>query len=592
MTELPQHPHYTLSVASKSQHLFNVELRIPNSESTSITLTLPAWIPGSYMIRDFARNIVSIEAKSSDERILPVRKVDKQTWQVENQGKELTVKYQIFAFDLSVRSAFINDQYAFCNGTSVFLQVRGMETRPHSLEIAPPEDENWLIETTMPVKNKHYQARDYAELIDHPIFIGQALTKSFTVDDVEFVMLFSGNDPLDIERICQDMIPVCQHHLNLFDKPYPVERYVFMTLLSNDGFGGLEHRSSTALLFPRFELPLSGEPATKTDGYTTFLSLCSHELFHTWHVKRIKPASMVSPDMGKEVFTEQLWIYEGFTSFYDDLTLARTGLISPDKYLEIVGQNITRLLQSGGRHMQSAAQSSFDAWTRFYKQDANSINHIVSYYTKGGIIAMGLDLLIREKSQQRYSLDDLMRLLWTHYGKDESGTPDDVIEHLCNNFLNIDVSTYLDEVVHGTNDVPLENWLDDIGIAMVYRPKRGMTDKGGVKGPEHSQNQHFGANIKNASPGVTVAQIMDNTPASAAGLQNNDVIIAADNYVVDDKLLERFVNNKQKGAIMLTVIREGRLLSLNLVPQKAVNDACYFVITDRKKLHQWLGLPV
>ncbi|MBD3584546.1 M61 family metallopeptidase [Salinimonas sp. HHU 13199] len=589
MTTSIAQPHYELSVASKQKHIFSVTLHVPASEQDTITLTLPAWIPGSYMIRDFARHILSIDAHTASGEPRKIEKRNKQTWVIDSQKQAITVSYDVFAFDLSVRSAFINDQYAFCNGTSVFLQVTGMEDRPQDLTIHQPDESDWLLETTMPAYDNRYQASDYAELIDHPVFIGKALTKSFIVNGVEFVVLFSGQDPIDIDRICNDLVPVCEHHLSLFGEPSPVDRYVFMTLLSNEGFGGLEHRSSTALLFPRFELPLVGESATHSDGYTTFLSLCSHELFHTWHVKRIKPEVLVAPDMGKEAFTNQLWIYEGFTSFYDDLTLARTGLITPEKYLEIVGQNITRLLQSGGRHRQSAAESSFDAWTRFYKQDANSANHIVSYYTKGGIIAMGLDLLLRRQSDGKYSLDDVMRLLWERYGKEVSGTPDDVIRTLCKHELDIDVSEYLDSVVYGTDDVALETWLDDIGIQIKYRPKQGLSDKGGTPSKNTVSRFQFGANIKNAATGVTVVQVMDASPASNAGIQTNDTIIAVNDYIASETLLPRVISASENDSVKLTVAREGRLLTLTMALEPLTDDACYFVIEDKEKLQRWLN---
>ncbi|WP_137167008.1 M61 family metallopeptidase [Salinimonas lutimaris] len=582
-------PSYHLALTSRSEHLFTVTLHIPACEQQRTVLTLPAWIPGSYMVRDFARNIISLQARAGN-NALTVTKQDKQTWSFSAPGQAVTVTYTIFAFDLSVRSAYINDEFAFCNGTSVFLQVSGFEQQPHQVTIENPGLDNWITETTMPVSGSSYQCANYAELIDHPVFMGKAHTQSFVVDGVEFVMLLSGEAPVDIDRICEDLVPICQHHLDLFEKPYPVERYVFMTMLAENGFGGLEHRSSTALLYPRMDLPLPGDSKTRTDGYTTFLSLCSHELFHTWHVKRIKPDVMVNPDMGAEVFTNQLWIYEGFTSFYDDLTLARAGTITNQKYLEIVGQNLTRLMQNEGRKLQGAAESSFDAWTRFYKQDANSVNHIVSYYTKGGIIAMGLDLLLRRESGEQYNLDHLMRLLWQHYGKDESGTPDDVIHHLCQTHFDIDVSAYLEKVVYGTDDVDLTGWLDDIGVALHTRTKRNMADKGGtapVSQPKHA----FGANTKAATPGLSVLQVISGTPAQRAGLQIGDILLAIDGLIASESHFQRLLDAQDpaRGTVPVSVIRDGRLLTLSMPVEPAVQDACYFTITDEKKFNSWLG---
>ena len=590
MSDVISHPYYELAVGSRSEHLFEVSLTIPATGQPETRLSLPAWIPGSYMIRDFARNITQIEAATCTGEPLELAKLDKQTWQFSCPDEAVMVRYSVFAFDLSVRSAFINDQYAFCNGTSVFLQVQGLEQHPHALAIHDPQYPGWIVETSMPQVNNSYQCDSYAELIDHPIFIGEAITQSFEVEGIEFVMLFSGDAPVDIGRICEDLTPVCQHHLDLFGAPYPTDRYVFMTLLSDTGFGGLEHRSSTALLYPRFDLPLPGETGVRPEGYVTFLSLCSHELFHTWHVKRIRPELMINPDLGQEVYTNQLWIYEGFTSFYDDLTLARTGLITPEKYLEIVGQNLTRLLQGPGRKIQSAAQSSFDAWTRFYKQDANSVNHIVSYYTKGGIIAMGLDLLIRQQSHNAYSLDTVMQHLWQDYGKDERGTPDDVISTLCQQKLGIDVKPYLDQVVHSTTDVVLDDWLADIGVTLHYRAKSNAADKGGNNIGNKGPRRWLGATVKTAPMGVVVAQVFAGSPACVAGLQINDTILAADDFVVNENLLLRMLNTWEQTTMVITVIRDGRVLTLSLPVEDAAQYACYFTIDDRTRLHRWLGL--
>ncbi len=587
---------YTLNVHSVEEHLFRVSLSIPAHEQDTLELTLPAWIPGSYMIRDFARNIVRLQAINNNGEQADVVKTDKQTWRVKTYGSATTIDYDVYAFDLSVRSAFINDEYAFCNGTSTFLQVKGAESFPCALQINKLNDRaDWLIETSMPSRKEevecmHFHCKDYDELIDHPIFIGTCQLKSFDVNGVEFVMLFSGHSPIAIDRICEDLVPICQHHMAMFGDPQPVSRYVFMTLLSDTGFGGLEHRCSTALLYPRFDLPLVNETEEKTDGYITFLSLCSHELFHTWHVKRIKPDVMVKPDIQAETYTEQLWIYEGFTSFYDDLTLARTGLIEPEKYLDIVSQNLSRLQVNAGRFKQSAAESSFDAWTRFYKQDASAPNHIVSYYTKGGIIAMGLDLLLRDKSGGTYTLDDVMKMLWDEYGRDVKGTPNDVIATLCQQHFGIDVQDYLDKTVYGTDDVPLDTWLNNIGLELKTRAKCSPDDKGGVPRTTKRLNRAFGAVTKALETGVLIQVVRENTPASEAGLQVNDKLIAVDGYVVNPTLLQRLLDNAGSDEVSLLVIREGRTLTLSMSTTAAANEICYLEITEREKLTRWLNV--
>lgn len=561
------------------------------------------------MVRDFAKSIISLSATSSTSRVensskknfvsVPVTKLDKQTWRVDTDGKPCTVNYTVYANDLSIRSAFMNDQYAFINGTSAFLRVLGFEQASCELDIelddTDPSTANWKAYTSMPIRSEstsskrwHFAEKNYDELIDHPIYVGIADTHSFDVDGITFTLLFSGNNNIDYPRIASDLIPICKHHLDLFGTPQPINNYLFMTLLADNGFGGLEHKHSTALLYPRFDLPQIGESEEKTDSYITFLSLCSHEFFHTWHVKRIKPEVMVKPGLSQETYTNQLWIYEGFTSFYDDVTLARAGVIEPQKYLDIVAQNVSRLLQNAGRLKQSAAESSFDAWTKFYKQDASATNNIVSYYTKGGVIALGLDLLLRNKSNNQISLDNLMQLLWRHYGIDECGTPDSVIQTLCDTHFGIDVSGYLDRVVYGTDDVELASLVSDMGVNYNTRARVSAEDKGGFSQLPSIKNQ-LGATLKAASFGLTVVQVFEGLAAMKAGILLNDVIIALDGHIVNAQKLQRLLDNAQTATVDITLIRDGRLLTLPLEVTPARQEMAYFEINDEEKLNQWLG---
>ena len=602
---MPSALHYTLTIENWRAHQFTVTLDIPEHSKNTLELSLPSWIPGSYMVRDFAKSIIDINvttgANSKNEHLtmLPIVKLDKQTWRVETQGKPCTIRYSVYANDLSIRSAFMNDQYAFINGTSAFLNVSEFENARCELDIKlnenDPEITDWKAYTSMPTRADsassskwHFVAQSYDEFIDHPIYVGIADTHCFDVDGVSFTLLFSGNNNIDYERIAKDLTPICKHHLDLFGAPRAIDNYLFMTLLADNGFGGLEHKYSTALLYPRFDLPLVGESGKKTDSYITFLSLCSHEFFHTWHVKRIKPSVMVKPDLSQETYTNQLWIYEGFTSFYDDVTLARTGVIEPQKYLDIVAQNVSRLLQNAGRLKQTAAESSFDAWTKFYKQDASATNNIVSYYTKGGIIALGLDLLLRRESDNKVSLDMLMQLLWQNYGIEEKGTPDNVIQDLCKTHFDIDVSAYLDQVVYGTNDVELATLVSEMGVEYRIRPRVSSDDKGGITSQPAIINQ-LGATLKPASFGLTVVQVFEGLAAMDAGILLNDVIIALDGHIVNVQKFQRLLDNAQASTVEITLIRDGRLLTLPLNVVKARTDMAFFTITDQQKLSKWLA---
>jgi predicted metalloprotease with PDZ domain len=592
MSEVISPLHYQVSIASISQHLLNVSLTIKASHLTSLHLALPAWIPGSYMIRDFAKNIIHFNPATPTGSPLAWQKLDKQQWIIDNHGQDVVLNYQVYAFDLSVRSAYLDDEYGFFNGTSVFLAVEEFSQQPCELSIVLPEDcAHWQLETSMPKHpaSNRYICENYDELIDHPVFLGSLTRVAFHVNKVEFVLMFSGNHAIDFPRLVKDLTPICQHHLDLFTGPAPIDRYVFMTLVADQGYGGLEHRSSTALLYPRFELPFVGDNDTATEGYVNFLSLCSHELFHTWHVKRIKPEVMIQPNLQGEVYTNQLWIYEGFTSYYDDLAVARAGVISAQDYIEIVGKNLTRLQQNKGRFKQSIAESSFDAWTKFYQQDASAINNIVSYYNKGGIVALGLDLFIRRESQQAYNLDDLMRLLWQEYGCKQVGTPDNVIATLCQQHFAIDVSDYLDRVVYGTEDVALEQELKAIGVSLHYRPKQGLTDKGGTPPDLNSQNKrHLGAHLKSTDFGVTVMQVRESLAACQAGVQVNDRIIAINDYIATESVIQRVLDTHEGDHVSVTVARKGRLLTLDLPLLAPPLDTCYLTIDDEAKFSRWL----
>lgn len=592
------HPNklvYSLQVLSRSQHLFGINLSIPAIAQASLTLSLPAWIPGSYMIRDFAKNIVSFDITDNEGNSLPWKKVDKQTWCIETQGKACTVAYQVYAFDLSVRSAYLNDEYGFINGTSAFLGVKGYETRPCEVIIKMPEDApTWQLETTLPKSEEQatdfvFTAENYDELIDHPIFMGECISHSFYVDGVEFVLLFSGSFNVDCERLSKDLTPICQHHFDLFEGTPPIKRYVFMTLVADKGYGGLEHRSSTALMFPRFDLPLIGDNSQLTEGYVNFLSLCCHELFHTWHVKRIKPSVMVTPNLEKETYTDQLWIYEGFTSYYDDLAVARAGAIPAERYCQILAQHLTRLKQNTGRFKQSISESSFDAWTRFYQQDASAVNNIVSYYNKGGIVAMGLDLYLRQQSNNQVTLDSVMRVLWDEYGKEETGTPDTVIADICRTQFNLNIDDYLQAYVYGTQDVPLTEWVGDIGLSISKRSAVNNSDKGGKPSSTISAVRQLGAVTKNAEFGVHILQVREHLAADQAGLQVNDRIIGVDGWQVDEEKLQRLLNVTQKDTVPLVVARDGRILTLTLPLIDSATDRIVVSIEDEKKFAQFLA---
>ena len=590
--------HYQVNVSSIAGHVFDVSLRIENPDKNGQVLTLPAWIPGSYMIRDFAKNLIKISAKDDKGTDINIQKLDKQTWQAQAVSTTLTIKYQIYAFDLSVRGAYINDEMAFLNGTNMFLEVVGQTDQPCRLTLQKPlqpELSHWKVATTMPTEMQEthafgeYRASHYEELIDHPVLMGEFDILPFTASGVEFEIILAGGHQADVKRITKDLTKVCQHHIDFFADTPPVKRYQFITLLTDNAFGGLEHMSSTALMYSRNDLPSLSDAEKMTDGYRVFLSLCSHEFFHTWHVKRIKPEELFGAALDKERYTEQLWIYEGFTSYYDDFSLFRCGLITQTEYLKVVGQNLTRLLRNKGRFKQTITESSFDAWTKFYKQDESAVNNIVSYYNKGAILAMCLDLLIKNKSDGIYSLDDVMRYLWNQHGKLRIPTPVNIIQNIIETQLNLNLSDFFQSALYSTEELPFSELLAKFGIKCHFSPRENLDDKGGEITTSPIKIE-FGAQIKMREIGVQILQITEQTAAYESGLQVDDVLIAIDKWVVSKENLIAQLNYLSSGQkVQLSVIRDKKLKYLPFTATAAPNDTIALKVINQVLCNDWLG---
>jgi predicted metalloprotease with PDZ domain len=591
---------YHIVPENLAEHVFNVKISIPASQHDVIHLSLPAWIPGSYMIRDFCQHIHQLEALSPTNEKQPISQIDKQTWLIRNAASGLEISYQVYAFDLSVRGAYLFDEYAFFNGTSTFLEVQEFSkhsTAPISVQIVNNQlARNWQMCTSLKQQSvvesqghatHYFSCDDYQELIDHPVLLGLVEKHTFEVAGTRFHLVFSGKTEADIERICNDLKPLCKHHLDLFNG-LPEKDYWFITLLCEDGFGGLEHRASTALMFPRFHLPMRCESATIPEQYQQFLSLCSHELFHAWNVKRIKPEIMITPDLSSEQYMEQLWIYEGFTSLYDDLSLARTKLINAQTYAEILGQNMTRMNRTQGRHKQTVTQSSFEAWSKFYKQDAGSHNHIVSYYNKGTIIALALDITLRQLSNNRYSIDQLMQLLWSQYGERNIGTANDVIQTLCQEHFNIDISGFLNIAIYTTMDLPIDTMIQSIGLKLNLRSRTSVDDKGGRASKETFKHA-FGATYKDHGSGIILKTMSDGSPIVQAGAQIGDVIIAMGQWQVNSGNLQRLLDNQRSSTVDITLLRQGRIIRGTLPIQNAINDTVYFTIENPHLFDAWIA---
>ena len=475
---------YRVECADRRAHLFGVTLTIAHPAALQ-RVELPVWIPGSYLVREFSKNLQNLRAAQGRRR-LAVHQIDKCSWQIEcTPGKPLELRYEVCAYDNSVRTAWLDEDRGFFNGTSLCLRVDGHADAPHAIEVvAPPMPKDgvrWSCATALtPVRVDRqgfgsFVAGVYDELADSPVEMGAFWSAEFEACGVPHRFVVAGAPAsFDGDRLVADARAICEAQMRFWHgdkvgkrgalKP-PHDRYVFMLNAVDDGYGGLEHRHSTALICTRRDLPQL-DARKQSDGYTTLLGLISHEYFHTWNVKRMRPVEFAHYDYGRENYTPLLWFFEGFTSYYDDLLLRRAGRIDDATYLKLINKTINQVLQTPGRHVQSVAQASFDAWVKYYRQDEQTPNTTVSYYTKGALVALCFDLTLR--SEGKGTLDQVMRLLWKN---SEGGPIDeadfaDALEAVGGRSFSKEIASW----VHTTDELPLATLLRAHGVAALDDP--------------------------------------------------------------------------------------------------------------------------
>lgn len=524
---------YAIRPANPAAHTFEVSCTVAGPDPAGQRFALPAWIPGSYLIRDFARHIVAIRADAGGKAVR-LKKTDKHTWQADALKKAgpLTVTCEIYAGDLSVRGAHLDSTHAFFNGSSVFLRAIGHEAAPCLIELqAPPGKRysDWRVATALePAQGVHpafglYRAANYDELIDHPVEMGTFALASFEACGVPHEIAITGRHDCDFERLIADLKRICEWQIRFFGEPAPMERYVFLVTAVSEGYGGLEHRASTALLCSRDDLPHAGMEGVP-ERYRAFLGLCSHEYFHAWNVKRIKPAAFTPYDLERENYTTLLWAFEGFTSYYDDLALLKCGVIALKDWLELTAKTLSNVQGTPGRLRQTLAESSFDAWSKFYRPDENSPNAVVSYYAKGALLALALDLTLRASRQSKVSLDDVMRALWQRHGKTGIGVGDEAVRLITEELSGLKLKHFFARAVHGTGDLPLRKLLADFGVKLHWEPSKGPS-----------------LGVKTISEGreVKLGTVLTGGAAQAAGLSAGDLLMALNGLRVTPASLDK-----------------------------------------------------
>ncbi|MEM8816809.1 MAG: PDZ domain-containing protein [Pseudomonadota bacterium] len=573
---------YAIKPANPAAHLFEVRLTLDEPAADGQVFVMPAWIPGSYMIRDYARHVVGIRAES-DGLDVPLSKLDKSRWQAAPVGRALTVIAEIYAYDESVRGAHLDNTHAYFNGTCVFLEPEGLSERACEVEILPPDKpvgKDWRVATSMRRDGAEqygfgrYAAANYAELIDHPVEIGQLSIAEFEVDGIPHALAIRGRQFADMTRLCHDIETVCSAHMKMLPPPKDLDRYLFLLHVTANGYGGLEHCWSSSLVAARGSLPAKSADDI-SEAYRGFLGLVSHEYFHLWNVKRMKPAAFHPYELSRETYTGLLWVYEGVTSYYDDLTLLRSGLIDAESYLELLGRVMTRVRRGKGRQRQSVEASSFDAWTKFYKQDANSGNAIVSYYAKGSLIALALDLKLRDETDGRVSLDDVTQECWRRFGETGQGMQEREIEAICHELSGLDLEDFFDAAVRGTGELPLDKLLERHGVRVHYRAASGAKDLGG-KAATELREIAFGAAVTDSAGTAVVTAVANDMPAEAAGVAPGDQLVALGGLRLTAANLDGSLQRFRAGdKAELVVFRGDELLTLSIVFTAAPEDTIY-----------------
>ncbi len=595
--------HYTLKPADPNAHIFEVNLTLTEPDAEGQVVSLPNWIPGSYLIRDFSKHLIDLKAQTQSGQALSITALNTSSWQLSPSQEAIQISYQVYAWDFSVRGAHFDQTHAFFNGTSVFLAVDGQRDRKVSVELLETnfcKNHNWRIATTLPsVKTNpngfgFYQAENYADLIEYPVEMGNFLELKFEACGIPHRITFTGKletNKLDKDRLIKDLTDICETELNLMQAPYPFTEYLFQVMITDNGYGGLEHTNSTALLCSRKDLPYLNTQHP-SDSYRQFLELCSHEYFHSWNVKRIKPLVYQQADLSEPVYTNQLWWFEGVTSYYDGLFLNMAGLVDSDQYLETLAKEMTRVYRMPGRHKQSVADSSLMTWTKFYQQDENAPNAIISYYTKGSLIALGLDLIIRAHTHNQKSLNDVLLALWQRHGVTNQALKDGEIESICQQVSGIDLTDFFNRYLFGTEDLPFEELFAPFGIDFTLRPATSHTDKGGKTDSEHFPVQ-LGANLANsAHQTVKVTHVWNGQTAGLAGLAAGDEIIALNGYKMNSvDTLENFLKLQDLGdKVNCHYFRRDELMTTELHFHNLISDR---VVLEKNQNYQealtWLN---
>lgn len=567
---------YVLSMPEPATHLLHVRVEVDGAPGPHTDFVLPAWTPGSYRIRDFARHVQEFSAGGRT-----WTKTDKSRWRVEGGGS-VAVEYKVFAFELSVRSSHLDSDHAFVNGAGVFMLADGMKDDPVELSIRAPR--GWRTATALRSRRGRFLASGYDELADSPIEIGSFERRTFRVGGRRHELAIHGPGNHDPARLVADLKKIVEAERRIF-RELPYERYVFILHHVPEGGGGLEHRASTALQYP----PYQYRPREK---YENFLELAAHEFFHLWNVKRIRPEMLGPFDYEREVYTRLLWVMEGITSYYDTLVVTRAKLASADRYLKKTSERIRKFEEKPGRRKQALSASSFDAWIGLYQPNENAPNCQMSYYEKGELVGMCLDLELRQRTAGRKSLDDVMRLLWTEWGRRDRGFPEDEFRRTCERVAGGSLAAFWRDFVDGTAEIPWGRFLAHVGIELHREPEKPAEGE-----PPRDAKPWLGASLQKSAGGMAVSAVVEGGPAWKAGLSVKDEIVALDGLKAGEDLERRLDEASPGDRVRLALFRSGVLRELEVVlgrrdaGTRALRRVKSPTALQKRIYEGWLGHP-
>ena len=557
---MPEPISYTLRFSAPQTHYVEVEALVPTGGRPTVELMMAAWTPGSYMIREFSRNLEDVSATDETNEAgepLSLDKTSKNRWTVETRGlPRVRVRYRVYAREMSVRTSFVDQDFAIVNGAPTFLTLADGERRPHDVRVILPA--GWKVAVSPlaePAENGgelRVRAADFDTLVDSPLYAGNARLYRFEVAGRPHLLVNEGEGTVwDGPRSAADAERIVREQAALWGvAPYP--RYVIFNLITEAG-GGLEHKDSTVLMTSRWK-------ARTREGYVDWLELVSHEFFHAWNVKRLRPMALGPFDYEQEVYTRDLWIAEGLTSYYGDLLVHRAGLSTRKEYLKHLGKQIEELQTTPGRQVQSLADSSFDAWIKYYRKDENSLNTGISYYTKGAIAGFLLDAKIRHATRGRASLDDVMRRAWQRFSG-ERGFTSAEFRAAAEEVAGIDLDPWFDQVLEGTGELDYSEALAWLGLRFTESDEKERDKDNGDKPKEPAG--WLGIDTEVQAGRLVVTQLRRDTPAYTAGLNFGDEILAVDDYrVPPEGWKDRLKAYRPGQKATLLIARRERILHL------------------------------